>query len=393
MSGGDPAPTAATLAASATRTWDVIVIGAGPAGAITALLAARSGLSTLLLDKQRFPRAKVCGCCLNGAALETLRTIGLGQLPTQLGARPLGHVRVATRDRAVTLDLPAGVALSRTAFDTALANAACKAGAAFIPEAQATVGAAESATRTVECRTFERTATLQARVVVAADGLAGSSIRQCSEIRTIVSRNARVAGGAILDATARGYEPGTIHMAVASSGYVGLVRVEDGRLDIAAAFDVDAVQRCGGLARAAREVLASAGCPEPPGLLDVRWSGTPPLTRRRTPLAASRLVLIGDCAGYVEPFTGEGMGWAIQSAVALHPLVARAVTRDEPTLATEWSCTHRRVLGRRRRFCRWVAAVLRSPALTRLGLGVLACLPRLATPHVRSINRPTLRSP
>lgn len=51
--------------------YDVVVIGAGPAGSVAAYTAATQGLDVLLLDKARFPRFKVCGCCLNARALRT----------------------------------------------------------------------------------------------------------------------------------------------------------------------------------------------------------------------------------------------------------------------------------------------------------------------------------
>ena len=58
--------------------YDAVVIGAGPAGGIAALGLARAGRRVLLVDKQRFPRAKVCGCCLNASAVATLREAELG---------------------------------------------------------------------------------------------------------------------------------------------------------------------------------------------------------------------------------------------------------------------------------------------------------------------------
>ena len=67
------------MIAAATDLYDAVVIGAGPAGGIAALGLARAGQRVLLVDKQRFPRAKVCGCCLNASALAVLREAGLGE--------------------------------------------------------------------------------------------------------------------------------------------------------------------------------------------------------------------------------------------------------------------------------------------------------------------------
>lgn len=58
----------------------MIVIGAGPAGALAAHLLARRQLRALLVEKRAFPRWKICGSCLNGVALKALETAGLGDL-------------------------------------------------------------------------------------------------------------------------------------------------------------------------------------------------------------------------------------------------------------------------------------------------------------------------
>ena len=57
--------------------WDVAVIGAGIAGSVMARELSREGLKVLLIEKKRFPRAKVCGACLNGLALSVLDHLGL----------------------------------------------------------------------------------------------------------------------------------------------------------------------------------------------------------------------------------------------------------------------------------------------------------------------------
>src|SRR3974390_482996 len=65
--------------------WDAIVIGAGPAGAVAGRQSALAGGRLLLVDAKAFPRAKVCGACLNSRALDLLCELGLGAIPSALG--------------------------------------------------------------------------------------------------------------------------------------------------------------------------------------------------------------------------------------------------------------------------------------------------------------------
>src|SRR5262249_19506522 len=66
-----------SLPDAACRRWDAAIVGAGPAGAVAASTLARSGWSVLLVDRASFPRGKVCGCCLGGAALDALEQAGV----------------------------------------------------------------------------------------------------------------------------------------------------------------------------------------------------------------------------------------------------------------------------------------------------------------------------
>ena len=132
---------AATLSwdETAREPWDAVIAGAGPAGAVCAYLLARRGHSVLLVDKSDFPRSKVCGSCLNGAALSALAVVGLGELPARLGGVPLHAIQLQTAHCHATLPLPVGLAVSRCAFDAALVRAALAAGAAFLPRTTATL--------------------------------------------------------------------------------------------------------------------------------------------------------------------------------------------------------------------------------------------------------------
>src|SRR5262245_56633834 len=108
------------LAEVAATDWDVVVVGAGPAGRPGARGLAGRGRRVLLVDREPFPRWKVCGCCLNGRALATLVQVGMANLPWACGAVALTRVRLAARGREAVLPLPAGAVLSRQALDAAL---------------------------------------------------------------------------------------------------------------------------------------------------------------------------------------------------------------------------------------------------------------------------------
>lgn len=352
---------------------DALVVGAGPAGSVTARELAARGFRVLLVDKAAFPRSKVCGCCLNGAAVGTLECLGLGGVLRD--AVPLDRVTVAAGRTSATLRLPRGVALSRAAFDSRLIEEAVRAGAEFRPNTRFA--------RDPEGGPRLNGEPVSARLLVLASGLAGGD--------TVPEPGSRIGAGVVLPAEAAPafYGAGTIHMATGRGGYVGFVRVEDDRLDVAAAFDPAFVKSAGGPGAAAETILRDVGWPIPPGLAAAPWKGTPPLTRRPLRLGGQRQFVVGDAGGYVEPFTGEGMAWAVMSAAALAPVAARSVTRWDDRLVAEWEAAHRRVVGRRQSVCRVVSRVLRSPALTTLAVRGLRLFPVLARPVVSALNRPS----
>jgi len=178
-------------------------------------------------------------------------------------------------------------------------------------------------------------------------------------------------------------------MAVGRRGYVGLVRVEDGGLDVAAAFDAEFVKSSGGLGAAAANILAECRMPSIDECLNALWKGTPALTRSSTSIAGRRWFAVGDAAGYVEPFTGEGMAWAIASGIAVAPIAAESIASWRQEHVGEWEAVHAKVVGSRQSICRATSKVLRSPRLFRLFVGALSWAPFLSRPIVRALNRPS----
>ena len=363
-------------------------MGAGPAGATAAILLARAGVRVRLIDKKPFPRPKVCGACLSGHAVAGLQAAGLSSLLDAQQAPPITAFHLGQQGRSATLPVRGGRVLSRSVFDAALVDAAIAAGVEFQPATIAEIGPADAQARQVVIRPSDSGSAaetvLRARLVLVATGLAGLTFRGEPALRSQPVTHARIGLGTDAEVSGDFYTPGTIFMATHRAGYVGAVRTESLALNIAAALDPRFVRSAGGLGPAAAAVVASAGFPADE-LAELDWTGTPPLTRRPAGLAANRILLLGDAAGYVEPFTGEGMGWAIGSALAALPLALRGVEEWSPTIVPAWTAAHWAAVGRRQRMCRTVAAALRSPLLTAAAVRILGPFPAAAGPVLRHL--------
>lgn len=375
-----------SLADSVNTDWDVVVVGAGPAGSMTALQSARKGLQTLLLDRAQFPRWKVCGCCLNGLALQALEHANLTDTFESLRPPKLDQVTIAARKSTATLDLPTGRAISRNAFDAQLIESAIQAGVAFLPNAQAQWVPPTKTHALVEIQDLKSKVTIRAKSLVAADGLIASFTRQIPHVQIKRAANSLIGAGSRLRTDSIDYQRGVIYLGVGDAGYVGLVRLEDDTLDVAAAIRPAALRQRQSLGEACATILRESGLPIPPKLMASRWQGTPPLTRTHRVPPTPRLFVIGDAADYVEPFTGEGMAWALSSAIRV-PEFLEACVQGDANAARQWPQVRRKLLGLRQWRCRLLTSGLRSPRMTQIGLSLVSRMPALANPYVKLLNQ------
>ena len=363
--------------------WDAVVVGGGVAGSYVAAHLAHAGADVLLVERDRFPRDKVCGCCLNDRALGALADSPIAEVRAlALEARPLGGIRLGAGGRSVFCRFPSGSVISRARLDLALVEAARGCGAHIQFGAQARyVGEDDQAvTLRLEDQAGERE--IRSRLVVAADGL-GSELLGCATGEVSRVREGSLIGaGVVLPADcSEGFESGVIHMAVGRGGYLGLARLEDGRLDLAMACDAGVVRDSGGLGPLAGRLLCDAGWQSPEGILEARWRGTPRLTRKPRLRQTRRLVAVGDARGYIEPFTGEGMGWALAGARELLPGMTALALGGEPI----WPRRHGGVF--QGFTCRALAAFLRRPGLVAWAVRILKVAPFLAKPFAWGTGR------
>lgn len=388
--------------------WDGIVVGAGVTGSTLACLLARAGWRVLLLDRAAFPREKVCGCCLSPAAVTLLGRLGLSGALAGTAARPLRCIEMYLAGWHVSLP-HGGVAVSRAALDGALAAAASAEGAIFLDQTAVSLGPVSDNLREVEIQRHGVREVVRARMVFACDGLGGRLLAGEPEMAWTVARHSRMGVHALLPPDSMDIPSDAIVMRAGRCGYVGLVRLEDGRIDLAAALDPTMCRAMGGPLALVRHILRQCGEPTPLG--DVAMHGTPLLTRYRRVLGCDRVLAVGDACGYVEPFTGEGMKWGIASAAAVAGLMrvgqAAWLTGDAEAqrpaqtamsglagdpwtedLPQRWRRLHDDMLAGPMRLCRLLTLAIRYPQALALGLGAIRVLPAVARRLTDAVNAP-----
>lgn len=309
--------------------WDVVVVGAGPAGAAAALAARRGGARVLLLDRYDFPRDKACGDGIAAHALDVLAELGVTG-PVD-GYEPLPALRlVGPGGGTVARALPRpAYTVPRRVFDARLVAAAVAAGAEL---RRHTVRRVE-----VHADRVVLDGDLAARSVVGADG-AGSVLRRALGHPANPQRHLALA--------IRGYAPALPgppeQLIVTSSArwpaYAWSFPIGDGRANVG----YGEVLRGAPLARAHLLDRLAALLPDtdPATVTDLRAHHLP-LSTHRPPPGRGRVMLAGDALSLINPFTGEGIFYALRSGA----LAGAAAAASPERAARRYADSLRRRLG------------------------------------------------
>ena len=271
---------------------DLAIVGAGPAGATCAAFCAEAGLSTLVIERGVFPREKVCGDCVNPACWPVLDRL---QLRERLIALPHSQIEevefIGTNGRSVRHSIRGEIAIKRSIFDHLLLTRARELGAEV--REGSTVTAVEKGWGIQTNRE-----TFQARTLVAADGR-NSTVTRLLGLMPPIEKD-RI-GVQTHFAAPRDFGS-RIVMRFLPRGYCGLASVGDGQLNLCL---VSRAPHIGEMKSwAAREFAL------PP---EQDWRTITPLARDAVPAMHPNLLLVGDAARVVEPFTGEGIYYALAS--------------------------------------------------------------------------------
>lgn len=376
-----------SLDIACSKMWDIVVVGSGVAGSITAREAALLGSRVLLIEKARLPRRKVCGCFLNANTLASLVQLNLGHLVVEGEAPSVKGVYLSAGKHRAYLPLPTGAALSRFRLDDQLSAEAVAAGASFLSGTEAHLIARNEDHCRLRLICGSQNGEIRCRIVIAADGLAGGLARETNSCTRVVQPHSRIGVSAAMSFAPRSYKPGTIEMVIGHDGYIGILQVEDGHLEIAGALDPAAIKRWG-IAESIQRIFRASPLPELEAVDELQWKGTPPLSAHTTPVASHRLFFVGDAAGYVEPYTGEGMAWAIASAATLAPIAHQAAQNYSCDLLGRWIKARERLLGSHMRACRLLTQGLRNDLATKLAVRLFKRFPFLAKPFTNWLYRP-----
>lgn len=324
-------------------TYDVLIIGGGPAGASTALLLARAGWSVAVVEKKAFPRRKVCGEFISATTLPLLERLGVGRRFFELAGPEVRRVGLFARDAALAADMPAparsparwGRALGREHLDLLLLEAARHAGAhIWQPCTAAELRRTQTGYHCV-IAAKDNSRTFAARLLVMAHGSweAGPFLgpRRPHRPSDLLAFKAHFDDSDL--------PADLMPLLVFPGGYGGMVHSDGGRVSLSCCIRRDVLRRCrqrnGGSAGEAVLAHIQSHCDGvrealKRSRLNGAWLSAGPINPGIRRHYAGGAFFVGNVAGEAHPIVAEGISMAIQSAWLL---ARRLVARQDDAVA------------------------------------------------------------
>jgi geranylgeranyl reductase family protein len=332
---------------------EVIVVGAGPAGSTAATYLARSGLDVLLLEKSTFPREKVCGDGLTPRGVKQLIDLGI-DTREEAGWLHNRGLRVVTAHHNMELDWPDlsgyppyGLVRPRSDFDELLAHNAQRSGARLLERTTVTGAITDDRTgRVVGVKAHagpdKAPVTYRAPLVLACDGV---SARLALSVG-IDKRDDRPMGVAVrryytsprtkddyLESHLELWDRSDPAHPILLPGYGWIFGMGDGTVNVGLG-----ILSTSGAFKSTdyRALMRSwvAGLPADWEFTEDTATGkiggaALPMGFNRTPHYRDGLLLVGDAGGMVNPFNGEGIGFAMETAKIAAECVVQALARPD----------------------------------------------------------------
>ncbi|SEN59522.1 geranylgeranyl reductase family [Roseovarius tolerans] len=334
--------------------FDVIVIGAGPAGGAAAFWAARAGLTVALIDRKSFPRDKLCGGLVTGRARRHYAEIFGHEMPFDPeDCKTTVDFRYRGQSVGLIEDAPPLCATMRWDMDAMICGQALGAGARDFTGQE--VSALDFGARTV---TFTDGRALAYRVLIGADGV-NSQVAKRLFGRSF--ERARIGFGLEIEATDPHLAPDApirIDLAAAQWGY-GWTFPKRRSTTIGVG---GLLSKNPGMKRAMADYCDLLGIDAPEARIKGQFL---PFGDVRKVPGRGAVLLAGDAAGLVDPVTGEGIGHALHSGQLAAQAAIDALAAHRPDTALRRYRRALRPLHRSLRMARLIRPVIFAPALER----------------------------
>jgi menaquinone-9 beta-reductase len=367
---------------------DVVVVGAGPGGSTAAAYLAELGRDVVLIEKESFPREKPCGDGLTPRAVRELRELGLtdeseGQVEgwaRQRGLRVHGGGVVLELDWPALDDWPAhSLTCTREVFDATLAREAVKRGAALWERVEVTgpLTRRDRGDRLAGVRWRDeegREGEVRAPVVLACDG-ASSRLATSLGLRRRADRPMAVAVRTYYRSPVAddAYMSSFLDLTEGDDllpGYAWVFPLDDGTVNVGVGV-LDTTAHFQGINY--RDLLSrwAAAMPQDWGITPEAQEGSVrsaalPMGFSRGPHHRNGLLLVGDAGGMINPFNGEGISYAMESARLAADVVDRAIAARSTDLLDRYGAELRRWWGGYYTLGRWFVRIMGNPEVMRL---------------------------
>ncbi len=322
--------------------YDAIIVGAGPAGSASAALLAKGGFRVLLLDRAVFPRDKACGEYTSPETESVLARIGALDMVERSGARRLSSMRVISPGgRTFSMDYGSMreaqgkqvLATPRRILDATLVDYAVQCGADLRQQAKVEgVTMRDGRASGVVCR--DRSGSvheIEGRLVIGADGVHSVVVRSLG-----VGAPLRWPQNLGMVAHYSGYNGlddwGEMH--VSSRGYAGLAPLSGGLLNVGLVMPMRRAGHLAGESASARFESFALSFTEVRKRLQgaeriTQVRGVGPIGTRVKRTSGPGYMLVGDAAGFFDPFTGEGVYKALRGAELAAEVATIALEKDD----------------------------------------------------------------
>jgi len=321
--------------------YDAIIVGAGPAGSSLAARLAKNGFQVLLADRSAFPRDKACGEYTSPETEKVLARLGLFEAVLRAGARRLPAMRVISPSgHSFSMEYaapgdessPHVLATPRRTLDAILVDHARACGAEVVERAHVDgVVMRDGQAAGVMLREAGKTREERARIVVGADGVHSVVVRSLGLAAPLkwpknLGIVAHYKGHKGLD------DWGEMH--VSSRGYAGLAPLSDGLLNVGLVMPLRQAKSSDRGGSAARFEAFARSFPGVARVLDgaervSKVRGVGPIGARVKRTSGPGYLLVGDAAGFFDPFTGEGVYKALRGAELAAEVATDALERND----------------------------------------------------------------